>query len=46
MFFVYHTPAVVFDNDATDRVTVWHRYEIARRTIRAGLVDWILSRAT
>jgi Restriction endonuclease len=46
MFFVYHTPAEAFDNNAVDRVTVWHRYEIARQTIRAGLVDWILSRTT
>ena len=46
MFFAYHTPAKAFDNDAVDRVTVWHRYEIARQAIRAGLADWILSRTT
>jgi hypothetical protein len=44
MFFAYHTPAQGFANDATDRVTVWPRYEIAKQAIRAGLVDWILSR--
>jgi hypothetical protein len=46
MFFVYHTPAEAFENDAADRVTVWHRYEIARQAVRAGLTDWILSRTT
>lgn len=46
MFFVYHTPAEAFENAAADRVTVWHRYEIARQAVRAGLVDWILSRTT
>ena len=46
MFFVYHTPAEPFENTAADRVTVWHRYEIARQAVRAGLVDWILSRTT
>jgi hypothetical protein len=42
----YHTPATGFANTAEDRVTVWHRYEIARQAIRAGLVDWILARTT
>jgi hypothetical protein len=46
MSFVYHTPAKAFANDAADRVTVWHRYEIARQAIRAGLVDWVLARTT
>jgi hypothetical protein len=46
MFFVYHTPAEPFENTAADRVTVWHRYEIARQAVRAGLIDWILSRTT
>jgi hypothetical protein len=46
MFFAYHTPAEAFDSDATDRVTVWHRYEIAKQAIRAGLVDWLLLRTT
>jgi hypothetical protein len=46
MFFVYHTPAEAFENTATDRVTVWHRYEIARQAVRAGLTDWVLSRTT
>jgi hypothetical protein len=46
MFFVYHTPAEAFENTASDRVTVWHRYEIARQAVRAGLTDWILSRTT
>jgi restriction endonuclease len=46
MFFVYHTPAEAFENTAADRVIVWHRYEIARQAVRAGLVDWILSRTT
>jgi hypothetical protein len=46
LFFAYHTPVEVFDNNESDRVTVWHRYEIARQAIRAGLVDWILSRTT
>jgi hypothetical protein len=46
MFFAYHTPKTPFDNEATDRVTVWHRYEIARQAIRAGLIDWILLRTT
>jgi hypothetical protein len=46
MAFAYHTPAKPFGNDAADRVIVWHRYEIARQAIRAGLVDWILSRTT
>lgn len=44
MFFVYHTPADAFENDAADRVTVWSRYEIAGQAIRAGLVDWLLAR--
>ena len=44
MFFVYHTPPQRFANDATDRFTVWNRYEIAKQVVRAGLVDWILSR--
>jgi hypothetical protein len=46
MFFAYHTPAEAFENTAADRVTVWHRYEIARQAVRARLTDWILSRAT
>jgi hypothetical protein len=46
MFFAYHTPAELFYSDATDRVTVWHRYEIAKQAIRAGLADWILNRTT
>ncbi len=46
LFFAYHTPATAFPNEAADRVTVWHRYEIARQAIRAGLVDWILARTT
>jgi hypothetical protein len=46
LFFAYHTPAAAFENDASDRVIVWHRYEVARQAIRAGLVDWILSRTT
>ena len=36
MFFVYHTPATAFANEDADRVTVWHRYEIARQSVRAG----------
>ena len=39
MFFVYHTPAEAFDNDDADRVTVWHRYEVARQAVRAGLYE-------
>ena len=46
MFFVYHTPATAFENEDGDRVTVWHRYEIARQAIRAGLVEWVLLRTT
>jgi hypothetical protein len=46
MFFAYHTPATAFANTAADRVTVWHRYEIARQAIRAGPVEWILARTT
>ena len=46
MFFAYHTPATAFTNAAEGQVVVWHRYEIARQTIRAGLVDWILARTT
>ena len=38
MFFAYHTPAEAFDSDATDRVIVWHRYEIAKQAIRADLL--------
>ena len=46
MFFGYHTPAERFENPAADRVTVWHRYEIAKQVVRAGLTDWVLSRTT
>jgi hypothetical protein len=46
MFFVYHTPAEPFENDAADRVTVWARYEVAKQAVRAGLTDWILARMT
>ncbi len=46
LFFVYHTPPHALHNDAVDRVTVWHRYEIARQAIRAGLVEWVLARTT
>jgi hypothetical protein len=35
-----------FELPTTDRVTVWHRYEIAKQAIRAGLVDWLLLRTT
>jgi hypothetical protein len=46
MFFVYHTPAEPFENTTADRVTIWHRYMIAKQAVRAGLIDWILSRTT
>ncbi len=46
MFFVYHSPAQKFTNDAGDRVVAWYRYEIAKQAIAAGLVNWILDRTT
>jgi hypothetical protein len=46
LFFAYHTPARAFENLASDRVTVWNRYEVARQAVRAGLVEWILLHTT
>lgn len=46
MFFAYHTPSEPFENTAADRVTIWHRYEVARQAVRAGLTDCVLSRTT
>jgi hypothetical protein len=46
MFFVYHTPAAIFDNSNADHVTIWSRYEVAKQVIGAGLVGWVLGRTT
>lgn len=45
MFFAYHTPSDMFENP-NPQVSVWNRNEIAKQTIRAGLVQWLLDRTT
>jgi hypothetical protein len=45
-FFVYHTPKEPFENADPQHVRLWHRYEIARQAVRAGLVEWVFERTT